>query len=327
MSRRRCLRFFGLRLLLAMFCSTLPAGQLLFAQIQVRHVKVLSSNGAVEIEVEASDRIIPQAQVLAGPDRLVIDFPDATPSGALHSQSVDLGPVKDMRVGLFQSKPPVTRIVLDLRTPQSFQVFPFGRTVMIKVGGGPRSADTDASAQGHSRPGLVTANYATSRESIRLEPLANPALEVNFRNGLLSISANKVNLSEVLSAIQQRTGAEISIPAGADQEKVVATFGPAPAQEVLAHLLNGARFNFLILNSASDPKKLARVILTPRGEGANIALPQIQTPEVTNDDESPTPPVVSPPVPAGIPATQPPPPGPQQDIPAPAVPEDETPDQ
>jgi len=61
------------RSLLAAFCGLLASSSLL-AQISVRTVKVLNAKDAVEIEVEASDRIVPQTQVLTGPDRLVVDF-------------------------------------------------------------------------------------------------------------------------------------------------------------------------------------------------------------------------------------------------------------
>jgi hypothetical protein len=84
---------------------------------------------------------------------------------------------------------------------------------------------------------------------------------------LLTISSNKASLSQVLFAVHQRTGAEIAIPAGAEQEQVVVELGPAPAPEVLAHLLNGSKFNFLILSSSTDPHNLDQVILSPRGEG------------------------------------------------------------
>src|SRR6202043_2563346 len=120
------------RLLLAALLTPLA----LQAQSSVRAVKVLGARDAVEIEVEASDRIVLQTQVLTGPDRLVIDFPNAVPSNQLRSQSVDRGEVKDVRIGLFQGKPPITRIVLDLKSAQSYQVFPSGRTVIIKVMGG-----------------------------------------------------------------------------------------------------------------------------------------------------------------------------------------------
>jgi antitoxin (DNA-binding transcriptional repressor) of toxin-antitoxin stability system len=255
-----------------------PASPKPTAQVSVRSVKVLGSKDAVEIEVDASDRIVPQTQVLTGPDRLVIDFPNAVPSNQLRSQSIDRGEVKDVRVGLFQSKPAVTRIVLDLKSAQSYQVFPYGRTVIIKVMGG--SADTSASMGNFSssptttkRPGLVVANYVRGAEPVSVVTAAQSPLEVTYLNGLLGIRANKATLSEVLFAVQQRTGAEVSIAAGAELEKVVADIAPAPAPEVLARLLNGSKFNFLILSGVDDPTKLDRVILSPRPEGGYVPPP------------------------------------------------------
>src|SRR5947209_8631738 len=174
-------------LVLAGVCALLVApslfAQRLFAQASVRTVKVLSAKDAVEIEVGASDRIVPQTQVLTGPDRLVIDFPNAVPSQDLRSQSVDRGEVKDVRVGLFQSKPPVTRIVLDLKSAQSYQVFPNGRTVMIKVMGGAADASVQVDnfpAEPAKRPGLVVATYTTRVEAASLVTAEQPALEVTY---------------------------------------------------------------------------------------------------------------------------------------------------
>jgi antitoxin (DNA-binding transcriptional repressor) of toxin-antitoxin stability system len=272
------------RLLLAGLCGLLAAPSLL-AQTSVRTVKVLGAKDAVEIEVEASDRIVPLTQVLTGPDRLVVDFPNSVPSSQLRSQSVDRGEVKDVRVGLFQGKPPITRIVLDLKTAQSYQVFPYGRTVIIKVmGGGQATSASVDNSPSATRPGLVVANYTTSAEPVSVaspaQPTpAQPTLEVSFRDGLLGIRANKVTLSQVLFAVQQRTGAEVSIASGAEQEQVVADIAPAPAPEVLARLLNGSRFNFLILSAANDPAKLDRVILSTRAEGAIMPLPQMLVPD------------------------------------------------
>jgi hypothetical protein len=282
------------RLLLAGLCMPV-ALQSAQAQSSIRSVKVLGGKDAVEIEVEASDRMVPQTQVLSGPDRLVIDFPNATPGSQLRSQSVNLGEVKDLRVGLFQAKPPVTRVVLDLRTAQSFQVFPYGRTVMIKVSGGGTQGEISTANHGDSgydqpasHPALVAANYTNRAEPIPAinEAPVQPRLQVTFRDGLLSIHSNKATLSEVLYAVQQRTGAEVSIASGAEQEKVVAEIGPAPAPEVLAQLLNGSKFNFLILNAASDPRQLDRVILTPRPEGVFSPSPSAQRVQPDNDDAS-----------------------------------------
>ena len=108
----------------------------------------------------------------------------------------------------------------------------------------------------------MTANYTTSAEPVSVAPAEEPPLDVTYRDGLLGIRANKATLSEVLYAVQQRTGAEVSIAAGAEQEKVVADIAPGPAPEVLARLLNGSKFNFLILSAVDDPRQLDRVILS-----------------------------------------------------------------
>jgi hypothetical protein len=242
----------------------------------IRRVQILGNQNAVEIEVEASEHMAPQAQMLTGPDRLVVDFPNAVPGSQLRSQSVNRGGVKDVRVGLFTANPPVTRIVFDLNAAQSYQIFPAGRTVIVKLSGAAvdNSAGVDdfpESGPPVTRPGLVNTNFP-----VRPLPLsttqasARPSLEVSFKDGLLAIRSNKASLSEVLYAVHRRTGADIAVPAGAEQERVAADIGPGPAAEVLAHLLNGSRFNFLILNSASDPRVLDRVILSPRGEGLSV---------------------------------------------------------
>jgi hypothetical protein len=277
------------RLLLAALLAPLVVQ----AQSSVRTVKVLGAKDAVEIEVEASDRIVPQTQVLTGPDRLVIDFPNAVPSKQLRSQSVDRGEVKDVRVGLFQGNPPVTRVVLDLKTAQSYQVFPNGHTVIIKVmGSGDTSAGVDSPpAEPGARAGLVAAHYTAGAERVSIENSTKPLLEVSFREGQLGIRAHKVTLSQVLFAVQQRTGAEVSIAAGAEQETVTVDLAPGPAPEVLARLLNGSKFNFLILSAASDPRQLDRVILSPRAEGAIMPAPaiEVQNDAAVDNDASPEP--------------------------------------
>jgi hypothetical protein len=260
----------------------------------IRQVHVLHTPGQVEIEIEASDRIVPQANLLKGPDRLLIDFVNARPGPELRNQAVDRPEVKSVRVGLFSSNPPVTRIVLDLNGAQPYQVFPSGRTIIVKVG---RSNTQTANSRSNPEPQLRNANFSpqmagvtNSAPAAASAPAPKP-LEVSFHDGLLSISATKANLSEVLFAVHQRTGADIAIPAGAEQEQVIADLGPAPAPEVLAQLLNGTKFNFLILSSASNPADLDRVILTMRPEGPMPPPSRPLEPALAIEDEEASAPV------------------------------------
>jgi hypothetical protein len=275
-----CLRAAAGLVVFAAASFLVPAACQAQAVPSIRRVQVLRGRGQVEIEIEASDRILPHTNVLTGPDRLVVDFVGAVPSAQLRNQTVGRGEVKSLRVGLFSSNPPVTRVVVDLNGPQPFQVFPSGRTVIVKVG----SADAESAAR-FSVPSLMNTNYPATGAHLSV-PIASPvrpALEVYFRRGLLSISSNKASLSEVLFAVHQQTGAEIAIPAGSEQEQVVAEIGPAPAPEVLSQLLNGSKFNFMILSSTSDPQSLDRVILSTRPEGPMPPAPP-QRPRVVEEE-------------------------------------------
>jgi hypothetical protein len=95
-------------------------------------------------------------------------------------------------------------------------------------------------------------------------PPQTPAVSVAYENGMLTIHADKATLSQVLYEVHLRTQADIAIPAGAEQEQVIADLGPGPACDVLAQLLNGSAYNFIFVG---DEGSLQRVILTPKQDG------------------------------------------------------------
>ncbi len=219
---------------------------------QVRHVSLLKVGGAIEIEIEASQRIVPAVQVVTGPDRLVLDFSESTPGPQARAFAVNQGEVKGVRVGLLSSKPPVTRVVLDLKSPQAYQLFPLGKSVIVKLGGAVGIAETPQSTPG------VAAEPAPAPEPEKKVTIA-------FQDGLLSINSDKASLSEVLNEIHEKTGADIAIPAGAEQEVVAASLGPAAPRDVVAKLLDGSHYNYIILGADGDMNKLGQVVLSPKG--------------------------------------------------------------
>jgi hypothetical protein len=294
--------------LLLLAAASFAAPPLVHAQgaPSIQKVQVLRGARQVEIEIEASARIVPQANVITGPDRLIVDFVNATPGAQLRNQAVNRKEVKSLRVGLFSSNPPVTRVVFDLNGPQPYQIFPSGKTIIVKVGA--QGTDTaTAVLKPASEAELVSITYPPGEavsapipapSSAPAPAPAKPRLVVSFRDGLLSINTDQASLSEVLFAVHQRTGAEIAIPAGAEQEKVAVHLGPGLAPEVLAHLLNGSKFNFLIMSSASNPRDVDQVILSPRGDGPLSApSPQLQ-PMAAEDEQSMQPNAPPPPPPA-----------------------------
>jgi len=94
---------------------------------------------------------------------------------------------------------------------------------------------------------------------------AMPAVppQVSYQDGLLTIVAPNSTLGDILRSVRKQTSADIEVPSNAS-ERVVTRLGPAPAREVMAELLNGSRFNYILLGSAENANSLVRVVLVPK---------------------------------------------------------------
>ncbi len=89
---------------------------------------------------------------------------------------------------------------------------------------------------------------------------------VTYQDRQLTIVAQNSTLADILSAVRHKTGAEFDVPTTAS-ERVVGRFGPGPARDVLATLLNGSHFNYVMVGTEAEPNSVAHVILTvKRGE-------------------------------------------------------------
>src|SRR5581483_10740121 len=99
-------------------------------------------------------------------------------------------------------------------------------------------------------------------------PEQQPAIAptVTYQYGLLTIVAKNSVLADVLREVRTKTGANIDIPSDAN-ERIVAQIGPGPARDVLAKLLNGTHFNYVMLGTAANPDAVAQIILTPSSGG------------------------------------------------------------
>lgn len=116
-------------------------------------------------------------------------------------------------------------------------------------------------------------------QQIPLDSIAAVPPQVSYQNNELTIVAPNSTLADVLRAVRKQTGAEIDIPAAPD--RVVTHLGPGPARSVIADLLNGSRFNYVLLGSPSDDSVLTRVVLVPKapeapGQNTNVPGPNGQ---------------------------------------------------
>jgi len=265
---------------------------------RVQHVVVRGSGPDLEVEIQTSGApVAPDTQAITGPDRIVVDFPGALPAAELRALKVNRGALKGIRTGLFFDNPPITRIVLDLVEPQSYRIstIPISRTqnvIVVKLGpvklgpvtaAGAKAPDVPVAPAAKLRNASLAANTNAARTNVAAArvstavanttapplptvsaappPPPKPLVTVTFVNGMLRIRAEKATLAQVLFEVQRQTQAQIAIPAGAEQEEVVADLGPAPARDVLASLLNGSPYNFIFVGNELS---LERVILTRR---------------------------------------------------------------
>jgi len=113
-------------------------------------------------------------------------------------------------------------------------------------------------------------------------PVASQAV-VTYTNGKLTVNAWNTSLGAVLRAISAQTGIVIDFPTGTAGDLIYLREGPGTIREVLANLLNGSGFNYVILGSPDSPDKLTRVVLAKAGQTEDISPPASEQKSVSDD--------------------------------------------
>jgi type IV pilus assembly protein PilQ len=101
------------------------------APAMIRSVSVSHGQGTLDILIEGPSSARPF--LLKDPDRLVLDFPNTLLKPSVKNIAVHTKEVLEIRVGRFQSEPPVARIVIDLSGPHAFDVVPSDHQVLVRV--------------------------------------------------------------------------------------------------------------------------------------------------------------------------------------------------
>jgi hypothetical protein len=102
-------------------------------------------------------------------------------------------------------------------------------------------------------------------------PLHGPV--VTYRDGQLTIDAENSTLAAVLELVAEKTGAVIEVPPGSGLERIVEHTGPGRAEDVLASLLNGSPFDFVIVGSPQPPHVPMQVLLSLHTADTPASLP------------------------------------------------------
>jgi len=111
-------------------------------------------------------------------------------------------------------------------------------------------------------------------QQVPMDKIPATAPHVTYENGQLKIVAENSTLGSILKDVRRLTGASIDLPANGAPERVVTNIGPGAPRDVLAVLLNGTQFNYVMLGSNSDPAAVSTVVLSPKpgsGEPQTVA--------------------------------------------------------
>jgi type IV pilus assembly protein PilQ len=132
--------------------------------VTVSNVGVTRHNGAVAVEITASGALQPKAMKLTSPDRVVIDLPNTVLSGKARALTIGNGDIQSVRYSRYQMDPPVTRVVVDLKSAHDFQLTPSGHKLVLTL---------SAPAAAVARPAAPTS--APQAETVAVTKPAEPA--------------------------------------------------------------------------------------------------------------------------------------------------------
>jgi len=118
-------------------------------------------------------------------------------------------------------------------------------------------------------PPLPSGPTGPIQSQVPLDAIAPLPPQVTYQNGQLTIIASNSTLGDILRAVRKQTGAEIEIPEA--KERVVTHLGPGPARDVMVELLNGSRFNYVLLGSPQNTGALTRVVLVAKSGPDNAS--------------------------------------------------------
>jgi len=84
---------------------------------------------------------------------------------------------------------------------------------------------------------------------------------IEYQNGQLQITAEDSTLGKVLDTVCQLLGAQIVAPPELSTERIAVHLGPAPPGEVVHSLLDGSRFDYIIMGSTEKPEAVKTLII------------------------------------------------------------------
>jgi len=235
-ARLRCFAF-----LLAAF-PALPAFAANQPLAAVESVKVKAESDGATVEVISSRPIAPQIQTIENPLRLVIDFPGSTLSTPKRRIPFRNAQIKDVRLRQHQTRPSITRVVIDLAAPVQWTWKTSGAKLNIRI-----KPDESANAK---PPTVPTAVPATQPVAVPYAPGASGAL---VEAGSRVANGSSITAKDQTAVLRLTRGGEVRVCPGTTLSVATSTGG----DDLMLGMNTGALETHYHLDESSDS------ILTP----------------------------------------------------------------
>jgi len=117
----------------------------------------------------------------------------------------------------------------------------------------------------------LTTTPAPEQSSQPVQPTAPSPIAAITGSGL-TIRANGQDFVSVIEAIRSVTGITVDMPPGGPSEPVFMNLGPVSTKDALLALLEGTKYNYMIVSSERDSQLVKRVILSPQSSAPAAPL-------------------------------------------------------
>ncbi len=208
--------------------------------VMIRNISVVRGANGMEISISPKTSVPATAMALSGPDRLVIDLPNALPAVKTKQILVNSADVKDVRVSRYQENPPVTRIVVDMAGAHDFQLVPGEQDLVVKLHATALAQATPAAAPAEAKPAAEMAKAEAPAAEVKKETAAaqsfvmvDAAKPVNMPRPDLAARSNEA--ASVMATTIAKDKVDSPVPVAASMPPQNTAVNPAQEQQSQAH--------------------------------------------------------------------------------------------
>jgi hypothetical protein len=120
--------------------SAQPAVPLANKIAAIKSFRIVQEKEGQAVEILSTKPVVPSIRAIGGPDRIVIDLPNARLETKQKRVSVEADQISTLRANQFQHNPPVARVVVDLLAPRQYRWEAAGNRLVVHLGKNPAEA-------------------------------------------------------------------------------------------------------------------------------------------------------------------------------------------